>query len=902
MRIPFNKPHLTGNEFAYVRQAVEAGHLSGDGQFTRRCQALLQEQIGAHRALLTHSCTAALEMTALLLDLQPGDEVILPSYTFVSTASAFVLRGAVPVFVDIRADTLNLDETLIERAITPRTKAIVVVHYAGVACEMDAILAIAKRHGLAVIEDAAHAMLASYKGQPLGSLGDFATLSFHETKNVISGEGGALLINQADQLKRAEIIWEKGTNRSAFFRGEVDKYTWVDVGSSFLPSEIVAAVLLAQLEQARRLTELRLGIWRRYHEAFAELERAGLVRRPVVPSNCGHNAHLYYLLFPDLRSRSAAIAAFRARGIHTVFHYVPLHSSPAGRRFGRVAGDDPAASLPVTDRVADCLLRLPLWIDLLQAPADRVDPLPPGAEGLPGALPARSEEVTLARIAKRQDEIDDRVAEVIEVVGSVLRSTATASLALVRRDPRGLGSRGIFPRSITNPSHGEHVSMSEKKPGAGLEDVVAGESSICFIDGLQGILRYRGYPAQDLATKCSFEETLYLLWNGELPNKAQLDELRALLAENATPPAEAFAVMRTLPKDIHPMAALRTAMSVAGHADPDAEASAKDPAAGRRSAARLQAWIVGIVAGWDRIRRGKEPIPAKAGLSLAGQLLYQLHGEVPSPAAEKTMDECLTLHADHELNASTFTGRVAAATLTDIWSACIGAIGALKGPLHGGANTDVMNMLLEIHETGKGAAGADEWVRNALANKRKISGFGHRVYRAPDPRATRLKVLSKKMADDTGVQTWYELSLAVEKAFHDQKNLPANVDFFSASTYYVMNIAPDMYTPIFAVSRMSGWTAHILEQYANNRLIRPRADYIGPDAREVSSIEARLSSHDGCSAVAGDRLEICRNTPSGVACPPHRRRAFALARVLGHRRLEPRAVQDEPRLPNPEQS
>lgn len=381
--------------------------------------------------------------------------------------------------------------------------------------------------------------------------------------------------------------------------------------------------------------------------------------------------------------------------------------------------------------------------------------------------------------------------------------------------------------------------MSEKKPGAGLEDVVAGESSICFIDGLKGILRYRGYPAQDLATKCSFEETLYLLWNAELPNKGQLAELRAQLDSYATPPAEAIAAMRTLPKDIHPMAAIRTAMSVAGHYDPDAEKSAKDPAAGRRSAARLQAWIIPIVAAWDRIRHGKEPIAPKPGLSLAAQLMYQLNGELPSAAAEKTMDECLTLHADHELNASTFTCRVAAATLTDIWSAVVGGIGALKGPLHGGANTDVMNMLLEIDQSGKGVEGAGEWVREALANKRKISGFGHRVYRAPDPRATRLKQLSKLMADDTGVQTWYDLSLAVEKAFAEQKQLPANVDFFSASTYYVMKIAPDMYTPIFAVSRMSGWTAHTLEQYANNRLIRPRADYTGSDGREVAPIETR---------------------------------------------------------------
>jgi dTDP-4-amino-4,6-dideoxygalactose transaminase len=356
-QIPFNRPYMTGRELWLIAQAHALGHLSGDGEFTRRCNLWLEQATGSQRALLTHSCTAALEMAALLLDLEPGDEVILPSYTFVSTANAFVLRGAVPVFVDIRADTLNLDETLIEAAITPRTRAICPVHYAGVACEMDAINAIAERFGLAVIEDAAQGVMASYRGRPLGSLGRFGALSFHETKNLISGEGGALLINRAEDAERAEVIREKGTNRSRFFRGQVDKYTWVDVGSSYLPSELVAAFLCAQMEQAEAITAQRLQLWENYHVAFADLEREGRVRRPVVPAHCQHNAHMYYLLFNSLSERSAAIEALKAQGIRPVFHYIPLHSAPAGRRYGRTP-----SLMTVTDRVSDCLLRLPLWL------------------------------------------------------------------------------------------------------------------------------------------------------------------------------------------------------------------------------------------------------------------------------------------------------------------------------------------------------------------------------------------------------------------------------------------------------------------------------------------------------------------------------------------------------------
>ena len=355
MRIPFNKPYLTGREAGHIADALQ-GQLSGDGSFTKRCHAWLVEQTGCPKALLTHSCTAALEMSALLADVGPGDEVIMPSFTFVSTANAFALRGATPVFVDIRPDTLNLDETLLEAAITPRTKAIVPVHYAGVACEMDAIMALAARHRLLVIEDDAQGLMARYRGRPLGSIGHLATLSFHETKNIVAGEGGALLINDPRFADRAEIIREKGTNRSAFFRGQVDKYSWVDIGSSYLPGELVAAFLLAQLEDAVSITQRRLALWQEYHDAFAGLERQGRVRRPIVPAHCEHNAHLYYLLFEDLAARTRFIDGMRELHIDTVFHYVPLHSAPVGRRLGRVSGE-----LPQTQSLSDRLVRLPLW-------------------------------------------------------------------------------------------------------------------------------------------------------------------------------------------------------------------------------------------------------------------------------------------------------------------------------------------------------------------------------------------------------------------------------------------------------------------------------------------------------------------------------------------------------------
>ncbi len=358
--IPFNKPYMTGRELEYISRAHEAGHLSGDGPFTRQCNEHLVALTGAASALLTHSCTAALEMAAILLDLQPGDEVIMPSFTFVSTANAFVLRGAVPVFVDIRPDTLNLDERLVEAAITPRTRAICVVHYAGVSCEMDAIMEIASRHGLAVVEDAAQGIYSSYRGRPLGAIGDIGCLSFHETKNVISGEGGALLLRDPVLAERAEIIREKGTNRSRFFRGQVDKYTWVDVGSSYLPSELIAAFLAAQLEAGGAITQRRMAIWNRYHAWAETYEIRGLLRRPFVPDHCGHNAHMYYLLMPSIGHRTEFMARMKAAGVSTVFHYIPLHTSPAGISHGRSASE----TLPVTDLTSDCLVRLPIWVGL----------------------------------------------------------------------------------------------------------------------------------------------------------------------------------------------------------------------------------------------------------------------------------------------------------------------------------------------------------------------------------------------------------------------------------------------------------------------------------------------------------------------------------------------------------
>ncbi len=367
MKVPFNRPHTTGAELRYVQQAIESGSLAGSGLFTKRCQEWLERDTGAKKALLTHSCTAALEMAALLLDLQPGDEVIMPSYTFVSTANAFALRGAVPIFVDVRPDTLNIDEALVEQAITSKTKAICVVHYAGVACEMDAILEIAARRGVAVVEDDAQGCMASYRGRRLGGLGALGAISFHETKNIISGEGGALFVNDEQYARRAEILWQKGTNRQAFFRGEVDKYSWVDVGSSFLPGELTAAFLWAQLEDAEAITRRRLEVWQRYFTELERHEKAGLLRRPIVPEHCVHNAHMFYVLVPSLASRSAAIAALAARGLHSVFHYVPLHSSPAGRRLGRQAG-----TMAVTDDIADRVLRLPLWVGLSAEAVDTV--------------------------------------------------------------------------------------------------------------------------------------------------------------------------------------------------------------------------------------------------------------------------------------------------------------------------------------------------------------------------------------------------------------------------------------------------------------------------------------------------------------------------------------------------
>lgn len=357
--IGFNKPYMTGKELHYIGLAHDARQMAGDGCFTKQCHALLERSTGCKKALLTHSCTAALEMSAILADVQPGDEVILPSYTFVSTANAFVLRGAVPVFVDIRADTLNIDEKLIEAAITPRTRAIVPVHYGGIGCDMEAIMAIAERHGLLVIEDAAQGITATYGGRSLGAIGHLGTLSFHETKNIMSGEGGALLINDVKMAERAEIIREKGTNRSQFFCGRVDRYTWVDIGSSYLPGEITAAFLLAQMEAADEIVAKRLELWERYHEGFKALEDAGRLRRPVVPDRCGHNAHMYYLLLPSSTERNAFIEAMMIEHIQCVSHYVPLHSSPYGQKVGRVAGE-----LRVTTGLAERLVRLPMWLGL----------------------------------------------------------------------------------------------------------------------------------------------------------------------------------------------------------------------------------------------------------------------------------------------------------------------------------------------------------------------------------------------------------------------------------------------------------------------------------------------------------------------------------------------------------
>lgn len=367
MYIPFNKPYMTGKELFYIAEAHSNNILAGDGAFTKKCHAWIEARTGTKKALLTHSCTAALEMAAILANIQPGDEVIMPSYTFVSTANAFVLRGGVPVFVDIRQDTLNIDETLIEAAITPRTRVIVPVHYAGVACEMDTIIDIAQQHKLLVIEDAAQGVMATYKGKLLGTIGHLGAYSFHETKNIISGEGGALLVNDERFAERADIIWEKGTNRSQFFRGQTDKYTWCDIGSSYLPGEVIAAFLWAQMEEAESITLRRLDIWKKYHETMAPLEAAGILRRPVVPDGCLHNAHMYYILLDSLEKRTEMISRMKAQNVNALFHYVPLHSSPAGRKYGRVSGE-----LKNTESLAERLLRLPMWIGMTRLEVETI--------------------------------------------------------------------------------------------------------------------------------------------------------------------------------------------------------------------------------------------------------------------------------------------------------------------------------------------------------------------------------------------------------------------------------------------------------------------------------------------------------------------------------------------------
>jgi dTDP-4-amino-4,6-dideoxygalactose transaminase len=367
LRIPFNRPFFSGREFELIQEAIGNWQLSGDGAFTKKCHALLEKELGVPKALLTTSCTHALEMAALLLDIKPGDEVIVPSFTFPSTANAFVLRGARPVFIDIRPDTLNLDETKLESLISPCTKAIVVVHYAGVGCEMDAILQVAGQNGIPVVEDNAHGLFGRYKGNYLGTLGCLATQSFHETKNFTSGEGGALLINDPRYIERAEIVREKGTNRSRFFRGEVDKYTWVDIGSSYLPSDILAAFLYAQLKAREIIQSKRERIWNYYQEHLKDWAVDYGVRLPLVPSHCEQPFHMFYLLLPSLESRQALISYLNTLEINSVFHYLPLHLSSMGRRLGGKSGD-----CPITEEISDRLLRLPFYNDLTEADQARV--------------------------------------------------------------------------------------------------------------------------------------------------------------------------------------------------------------------------------------------------------------------------------------------------------------------------------------------------------------------------------------------------------------------------------------------------------------------------------------------------------------------------------------------------
>ena len=365
--IPFNVPPFLGTETKYINEAINNHKICGDGPFTKDCHKWLEEKTGAAKALLTTSCTDALEMAALLLDIQPGDEVILPSFTFCSTADAFALRGAKLVFVDIRPDTMNIDEKLIEDAITDKTKVIVPVHYAGVACEMDTILDIAKRRSLKVVEDAAQAVMSEYKGQALGAIGDYGCYSFHETKNYSMGEGGAVLIKDPNKIEDAEILREKGTNRSVFLRGQIDKYTWVNYGSSYLPSDMNAAYLWAQLQEADKINDDRLASWQKYYDGFVELEREGCVQRPIIPAECKHNAHMFYLKAKDLEERTRLISFLKENGVMAVFHYIPLHSAPAGQKFGRFHGED-----KYTTAEANRLLRLPMYYGLTDEDIQKV--------------------------------------------------------------------------------------------------------------------------------------------------------------------------------------------------------------------------------------------------------------------------------------------------------------------------------------------------------------------------------------------------------------------------------------------------------------------------------------------------------------------------------------------------
>jgi dTDP-4-amino-4,6-dideoxygalactose transaminase len=502
--VPFNRPWTTGTELGHIEGAIAAGHLSARGAYTSRCTAWLAEATGSRSALLTHSATGALEIAALLADLEPGDEVIVPSFTFVTTASAFALRGAVAVFVDVRPDTLNLDERLLEAAITPRTRAIVPVHYAGVACEMDAIMAIAARHGLLVVEDAAHALTATYEGRPLGSIGDLAALSFHETKNVIAGEAGALLVNRPDLVEAAEIVLDKGTDRRRFERGQVDKYTWNRLGSSFGASDITAAFLWGQLEGAAEITARRSGVWTRYHAAFADLEAAGLLRRPVVPDGCRHNAHMYYLLAPDRTARDRLLSGLQDRGVDAVFHYVPLHSSPAGLRHGRAHGD-----LAVTDDVSGRLVRLPLWpgmddedvahvVRSVHEVLDRPSAVPAPERSAAGGERRSARRRRVASVGGRRELLAqpvgaDRPAVGVAVpdVEEPVRLIAGNTLEAGRRGGRGLPPR----RRHAHDADEHHLGHPRRRPWG------RGQAVSVVVERLSG--EGRDHPDQAIIARCA---------------------------------------------------------------------------------------------------------------------------------------------------------------------------------------------------------------------------------------------------------------------------------------------------------------------------------------------------------------------------------------------------------------